>query len=378
MNMDQIDTPALILDKSRLERNAAAMTERVRDLGVNLRPHLKTAKSADVARIATQGNFGGITVATLREAEYFFDNGFSDMTYAACVVPSKLDRVAALNAKGADLKLITDNPGVARAISEDGRPFKVLIEVDCGEHRTGLLPEAKEIQDIAEILDAAETASLEGVLTHAGHSYACRTPDEFAAVAEDERAAAVRAAERIRGAGHPCPTVSAGSTPCVMFARDVTGLTEVRPGVYMFGDMFHAGLGTRGIDEIAVTVLASVMAHRKDDNQLYIDAGGLALSKDRATAAFEGDADCGYGLVCDAATARPIPGLKVASVHQEHGLVTSVGPMPFGDLPIGHRVRVMPNHVCMTVAAYDAYNVIESEAGTGGEIVATWGRCNGW
>jgi len=377
MNLDQIDTPALILDKSRLARNTAAMTARVRDLGVDLRPHLKTAKSADVARLALDGNFGGLAVATLREAEYFFDNGFSDMTYAACIVPSKLNRVAALCAKGADLKLITDNAGVARALSEyqaesggaDGRPLKVLIEIDCGEHRTGVLPDSPALLDIAGILDAADGIALEGVLTHAGHSYACRTPDEMAAVAEEERAAVVGAADRIRAAGHPCPTVSAGSTPCVMFVRDVTGLSEVRPGVYMFGDMFHAGLGTRKIDEIAITVLASVIAHREDDNQLYIDAGGLALSKDRATAAFEGDADCGYGLVCDAATARPIPGLKVASVHQEHGLVTSVGPMPFGDLPIGHRVRVMPNHVCMTVAAYDAYNVIESEAGTGTHLV---------
>lgn len=377
MKMDDLQTPALILDKARLAANTAAMTARARELGVDLRPHLKTAKSADVARSALAGNFGGITVATLVEAEYFFDNGFPDMTYAACVVPSKLDRVAALNAKGADLKLITDSADVARAIVSHGKPHKVLIEIDCGEHRTGVPPDARELLEIAAILDSAGTVELAGVLTHAGHSYSCRTPGEIAAVAEEERAAVVMAAERIRAAGHPCPAVSAGSTPCVMFARDVSGLSEVRPGVYMFGDMFHAGLGTRKIDEIAITVLASVIAHRRDDNQLYIDAGGLALSKDRATAAFEGDADIGYGLVCDAATARPIPGLKVAEVHQEHGLVTAtnkVTPLPFDDLPIGAKVRVMPNHVCMTVAAYDAYNVIDG----GTEIIATWGRCTGW
>ncbi len=381
MKMDDLQTPALILDKARLAANIAAMTARVRELGVNLRPHLKTAKSADVARLALEGNFGGITVATLSEAEYFFDNGISDMTYAACIVPSKLDRVAALNARGADLKLLTDNADVARAIvshgGTGGGPHKVLIEIDCGEHRTGVPPDAREVLDIAEILDAADGVTLEGVLTHAGHSYSCRTVDDMAAVAEDERAAVVGAAERIRDAGHPCPTVSAGSTPCVVFARDVTGLTEVRPGVYMFGDMFHAGLGTRKIDEIAVTVLASVTAHRRDDNQLYIDAGGLALSKDRATAAFDGDDNVGFGLVCDAATATPIPGLKVATVHQEHGLVTSSGPMPFDDLTVGTRVRVMPNHVCMTAAAYETYNVIDGASGNS-EIIATWGRCTGW
>lgn len=378
MKIDQLDTPALILDKARLMRNIGAMNERVRALGVDLRPHLKTAKSANVARLAVDGNAGGITVATLSEAEYFFDNGFKDMTYAACIVPSKLDRVAALVGRGADLKLITDNADVARAIADytpagDVR-LNLLVEIDCGEHRTGVLPDGPELIEIAGILDAAPKADLEGVLTHAGHSYACRTPDEMADVAEDERSAVVTAAERLRAQGLACPTVSTGSTPCVMFARDVSGVTEVRPGVHMFGDMFHAGLGTRKIDEIAVTVLASVIAHRRDDNQLYIDAGGLALSKDRATAAFDGTADCGFGRVCDAGTADPIADLYVHSVHQEHGLVVGKDPLPFDRLAVGAKVRVMPNHVCMTAAAYEAYNVIDG----GTDIIDTWGRCNGW
>jgi D-serine deaminase-like pyridoxal phosphate-dependent protein len=378
MKIDQLNTPALILDKTRMTRNIDAMTARVRGLGVNLRPHLKTAKSADIAKLAVAGNDAGITVATLAEAEYFFDNGFRDMTYAACVEPSKLDRVAALVDRGADLKLITDNADVARAIADvtNAREtrLKVLVEIDCGEHRTGVLPQGPELMEIAGILDAAPGVDLEGVLTHAGHSYACRTTDEMADIAEDERAAVVSAAERLRAGGMACPTVSAGSTPCVMFARDASGLTEVRPGVYMFGDLFHAGLGTRKIDEIAVTVLATVTAHRSGDNQLFIDAGGLALSKDRATAAFNGDADCGFGLVCDADTAEPIGDLMVKEVHQEHGLVISANPLPFDRLAVGTRVRVMPNHVCMTAAAYGAYYVIDG----GTEIVDTWGRCTGW
>ena len=378
MKIDQLDTPTLILDKARLTRNIDAMTGRVRELGVDLRPHLKTAKSADVARLAVAGNAGGITVATLCEAEYFFDNGFKDMTYAACIVPSKLDRVAALMGKGADLKLITDNAYVARAIA-DYTPagnvrLKVLVEIDCGEHRTGVLPGGPDLMEIAGNLDAAPKVDLEGVLTHAGHSYACRTPDAMADVAEDERSAVVTAAERLRAQGLSCSTVSTGSTPCVMFARDVSGVTEVRPGVHMFGDMFHAGLGTRKVDEIAVTVLASVIAHRQDDNQLYIDAGGLALSKDRATAAFDGAADCGFGRVCDVATANPIADLYVLSVHQEHGLVIGQDPLPYDRLPVGSMVRVMPNHVCMTAAAYDSYRVIDG----GTDIIDTWGRCNGW
>ncbi len=385
MQMDDLLTPALILDKARLARNTEAMTAHVRGLGVELRPHMKTAKSSEVAKLALAGNAGGITVATMREAEYFFEAGITDITYAACIVPSKLDRVAALNAKGAAVKLITDNAGVAAAVSDFGAVFKVLIEIDCGEHRTGILPESSALLEIAAILDASPKAELAGVLTHAGHSYACRGEGAIEAVAEQERAAVVNAAERLRAASHACATVSTGSTPCVMVAKDLTGVTEVRPGVYMFGDMFHARLGTRRVDEIAVSVLASVIAHREDDNQLYIDAGGLALSKDRATGAFDNDSvgehgDCGYGLVCDAATCAPISGMYVAAVHQEHGMVTAADtatPLPFDKLPVGAKVRVLPNHVCMTAAAYDAYNVIDGDAETA-DVIATWGRCNGW
>jgi D-serine deaminase-like pyridoxal phosphate-dependent protein len=387
MQMDDLLTPALILDKTRLARNTQAMTSHVRGLGVDLRPHLKTAKSSEVAKLALAGNAGGITVATMREAEYFFEGGISDITYAACIVPSKLGRVAALNARGADVKLITDNAGVAAAIAAHDGAFKVLIEIDCGEHRTGVLPGGPELLEIAAILDDPPSAAnslveLAGVLTHAGHSYSCRGREAIEAVAEQERAAVLKAADRLRAAGHACATVSVGSTPCVIYARDLTGVTEVRPGVYMFGDMFHAGLGTRRVDEIAVSVLASVIAHREDDNQLYIDAGGLALSKDRATGAFDDvtggeHGDCGYGLVCDAATCDPIPGLKVAAVHQEHGMVTADGPLPFDALPVGAKVRVLPNHVCMTSAAYDEYNVIDGEEAAA-EVIATWGRCNGW
>ena len=381
MKTSDLTTPTLILDKSRLARNIAAMTARVRELGVDLRPHLKTAKSADIARLALQENKGGITVATLREAEYFLDNAITDITLAVPICPTKLDHAVALMDRGADLKLITDNAGVANTLAQHSGPMdgslKVLVEIDCGEHRTGVEPNDPELLEIANILNDADGIELEGVLTHAGHSYSCRSQQEFEAVAEEERLGAVQAAEILRVAGLPCATVSTGSTPCVMYSRDMTGVTEVRPGVYMLGDMFHVGLGTRTVDEVALTVLASVIAHRPNENELYIDAGGLALSKDRATAAFDDDRDVGFGLVCDAETGAPLEGLHVASVHQEHGQVVSKGPMPFDRLPVGAKVRVIPNHVCMTVAAYDFYNVIDGD-GDSAQVIATWGRCNGW
>lgn len=374
VGLESLPTPTLVLDEAKLRRNARAMRERADQLGVALRPHMKTAKSAAVARAALAGakGTGGITVSTLKEADYFLANGIRDMTYAVCIAPQKLGPAAALAAKGADLKILTDDVGVAKAMAASGLPLKVLIEIDCGEHRTGLSPDSPKLPEIAGILAVAKNVTLQGVLTHAGHSYACRTADAMERVAEDERAAAVHAAGRLREAGFPCPTVSVGSTPTARFAKSLEGVTEMRPGVYLLGDLFQAGIGSCGVDDIAATVLATVIAHRPAENALLIDAGGLALSKDRATAALP--KDLGYGLVCDARMGTPVAGLKVDSVHQEHGHVVSESAIPFERFPIGAKVRVMPNHVCMTAAAYDCYHVVDGR----GRVTARWDRCNGW
>ncbi len=372
MNLVDLATPALVLDRRVLAANAKAMTARMRRLGVGLRPHMKTAKSAPVARLALEGNFGGIAVSTLREAAYFLDHGIADILYAVGMAPAKLDAAAALGERGAALKIITDNVDAARAIAAHGAAHSVLVEVDVGDKRGGVAPDGSELLEVARVLHAAPTVTLAGVLAHAGHSYECRTAGAIAAVAEDERAGAVTAAERLREAGLPCPEVSVGSTPTAMFARDLTGVTEARPGVYMFCDLFQAGIGVGAIDDIAISVLASVIGQRRADNVLLIDAGALALSKDRSTAALADE--CGYGLVCDAASGRPYPGLRVETTNQEHGFVTADRPIAFDTLPIGAKVRVLPNHACMTAAAYESYNVVDG----GAEVIASWPRCNGW
>ncbi len=380
MKLSDLTTPCLTLDRRRLKANIAAMHQRIDELGVALRPHAKTAKSAEVLRLVTAGQAGGITVSTLAEAEYFFERGFPDMIYAAPVTPAKLDRVAALNRQGADLKIITDDAGVAAAIAAHGGPNRVLIEIDCGEHRTGVAADGPEVMAIAEALTAAAgTAELVGVLTHAGHSYLCRDAVAAAEVAEAERAAAVAAAERLRGAGHACPMVSVGSTPTALHARHLDGVSEARPGVFAFGDLFQAGIGSCQRGDIAVGVLASVIAHNRASEALMIDAGGLALSKDRSTAALGGDGDCRFGVVVDplsGAGFAELPELQVVNVHQEHGEVKRLdgGPLPFERFPVGALVRVMPNHVCMMAAAHDRYFVGEG----GDNVVAVWERCRGW
>lgn len=375
MKLSDLQTPCLILDKSRVERNCARMSARAAALGVALRPHMKTGKSAEIARIATAGQSGGVTVSTLAEADYLFEHGFADILYAVSIPPSKLDRAAALTARGADLKVLIDSVEVAEAIAAHPGTHAVMIEVDCGEHRTGVDQDNDRLLAIARILDTAPRSRLAGVMTHAGHSYRGRTPEDMKAVAATERDTAVAMAELIRADGIACPIVSVGSTPTALYADHLDGVTEMRPGVYTLGDLFQAGIGSHGIDDIAATVVASVISHNKARGTLILDAGGIALSKDRSTEALGEKGDMGFGLLADLETGKPLHNLTIRGTHQEHGEVHLPDPALFAELPIGARVRVLPNHVCMTVAAYENYEVFEEGSD---EIIARWDRRNGW
>lgn len=374
-----LETPCLILDRSRLNQNAARMTRRFANSGVQLRPHMKTAKSIDVARIALAGNFGGVTVSTLKEAEYFADHGIDDITYAVSVVPEKMPRITALIKRGVKLGLITDQVAVAHDLSRralaEGVMLDVLIELDSGERRAGLLAGDAAVVELGRALHDLPGLRLAGVLTHAGNSYQCRTLADIQHVAETERLAAVTAATQLRAAGLPCPVVSVGSTPTATHGLSLEGLTEMRCGVYMFGDVFQAEIGSHRLEDIAVSVLATVIGHRPDMNSALIDAGGLALSKDRSTGAAGLAEDIGFGMILSEDGSRRIGSVRVGHVYQEHGMLTAEGPFPFDELPIGARVRVLPNHVCMTAAMYDGYRVVDSGAGP---VVDLWSRINGW
>ncbi len=364
-DLTSLPTPSLLLDPARLEANAARMAARAIELGVRLRPHLKTSKCADVARIATRGQFGGITVSTLREAEHFLSHGFRDMTYAVGIAASKLDQVAALMDRGADIGILVDEVETARAIAAHGHAFSVHIEIDTGGERGGVFADDPALPEIVRALAAGPAVEIRGVLAHAGHSYGAADMAGVERIAEEERAGAVAAAEIVRALGHACPVVSVGSTPTALHARHLDGVNEMRPGVYMFGDLFQAGIGSCGLKDLAVSVLATVIRHRKPENRLLIDAGGLALSKDRSTAKLP--RDLGYGVVVEA------PEMIVADVHQEHGIVESGSPIDFDAFPVGSRIRILPNHVCMTAAAYDRYHLLEN-----GRIAGEWMRVNGW
>ncbi len=373
MNIDALTTPALILDRAIVTRNTRRMGARMAAQGVALRPHLKTAKSAQVAALAVAGQAGGITVSTLAEAAYFLGHGFSDITYAVGIVAGKLPAAADLMARGADLKILTDNLDAARAIAAFEGPahFKVLIEIDCGDARTGLLSDSPQLTAVAQIIDSADNAMLCGVLTHGGHSYLAKDIEGIKQAAREERTAVIDAAQRLRGAGLPCPIVSAGSTPTAIHGESYEGLSEMRPGVFVFFDLDQLAREVCQRKDLALSVLASVIGHNRHVGQIVLDAGALALSKDiSANARWP---QTGYGALCDVHSMQPLHGLHVAKVSQEHGIVPVNDDALYDRLPIGAKVRILPNHACITAAGYSCYHVVE-----GAQVVDKWDRVNGW
>lgn len=373
-SLSDIQTPAAIIDIARMDRNILRMQRRMNALGVSFRPHVKTTKCVAVADRQRAAGAKGITVSTLREAEEFFSAGYDDILYAVCIAPQKLSRVQSLRDKGCKLTILVDSIAAARAIVSAvsaANPFEVLIEVDSDGHRSGIGPEDRELIEIARILHEGG-AVLRGVLTHAGNSYELRDPDALAALAEQERALSVRAAERIRADGLPCSVVSVGSTPTGLSTRNLDGVTEVRCGVYVFFDLFMSNVGVCSIDDIALSVITTVIGHQPEKNWIIVDAGWMAMSRDRGTA--RQLHDYGYGLACDL-NGVPIDGeLTMIGANQEHGiLATREGGASIADrFPIGTRLRVLPNHACATGAQYAAYNAMSDDA------VQLWGRFNGW
>ncbi|APO66360.1 alanine racemase domain-containing protein [Rhizobium gallicum] len=376
--IDALVTPTLLVDRGRLERNVQRLAERAKKLGVVLRPHMKTAKSIDVARQVFPREPGPITVSTIAEAEYFASHGFRDITYAVGMSPASAIRAMELCRRtGVDLKLLLDTVEQADALADvrkaTGVTPSIFIELDCDDHRGGVKPDDSRLLEVANRVVAAG-ANLVGVLAHAGESYSLSTPDALVKAAENERSATVRAAEILRAHGHACPIVSLGSTPTAHFAESLEGVTELRAGVYMFFDLVQHGVGVCDIDDIAISVLATVIGAKPEKGWVLVDAGWMALSRDRGTS--NQRVDQGYGVVCDE-RGRVLKDVVVSQASQEHGILSiragSEKTMPA--LPVGTRIRILPNHACAMAAQHDFYNVINGERP---DIEERWQRIRGW
>ncbi len=377
MDLFSLETPCLILDKAKIEKNISALQARMKHHGVDLRPHGKTGKNIDILNMALAGHPGGITVSTVKEAEYYFSHGIEDIVYAVGIAPVKLDRVVRLMKKGAKITLLLDSieqvKCVAATAQQHDLTIPALVEIDCDGHRSGVEPGDPLLVEIGRLLQSEKGVRLAGVLTHAGQSYACETLEGIRALAQTERDKAVACAEALRRNGLPCPIVSVGSTPTAFFAPDLSGVTEVRAGVFMLFDLVMAGLGVCRTRDIALSVLASVIGHQKKRGWVITDAGWMALSRDRGTASQK--VDQGYGLVCDA-DGEPLADFIVSSTNQEHGIIVdrSGKGIVWDDFRIGKVVRILPNHACATAAMHDRYYVTDGAT----EIIDVWHRINGW
>jgi D-serine deaminase-like pyridoxal phosphate-dependent protein len=373
MDLHNIKTPSLVLDVERVRRNAERMSERIKGLGAALRPHVKTHKCVEVARIQTTGEAGGITVSTLAEARAFAAHGFKDITYAVPIEPGKFEEALELSRLCERFALITDDVSVPPLLDEAARrrglTLDLFMKVDCGYHRCGVEPDQPEALEIPRRIDAAANLRFAGILTHAGHSYHARSHEELLSIARHERDLLTEFAAHLRADGVGVPTVSVGSTPTATHYEHLEGVDEARPGNYIFFDAFQATLGSCSFADCALTVLAAVVHRDRARRKIVIDAGAIALSKDRGPV--ELDLSCGYGRVLDLEGAET--GLRVVSLSQEHGEVPVEDDRLLEALRVGTRVRVLANHSCLSAAQHTHYHVLE-----GSRVVDRWEIQQGW
>ena len=366
-------TPCLVLDESVMQRNIDTVADRAGKLGVTLRPHFKTAKCIEVAKRQLHRNARGLTVSTLREAEFCLQHGLDDLFYAVELAPSKTERVCRLIEKGADLKCLVDSVAAAEAIAAraGGTTVPLLVSIDIDGYRCGLPDNAAGLPRLANYIHEQANLRFCGLMAYSGASYYLDSAADKGRLIEDHLRAALAAASML---DIECPTVSIGSTPAFMNAERLAGATEVRAGIYVFQDLFQAGRGHCGVSDIALSVLTRVISVQPERNRFFVDAGGLAMSKDRSTRGYGFDA--GYGALCDAVSGALIDDLFIREVHQEHGVVStrSGTPVDFSGVSVDRMYRVLPNHSDMTAAAFDRYFVIGERC----DVVDVWPRVNGW
>jgi D-serine deaminase-like pyridoxal phosphate-dependent protein len=355
-SIHDVPTPALLLDIDVLEGNLRRMSGRCKELGVRLRPHIKTHKCLEVGRAQRALGAGGITVSTLSEARVFAEAGFEDITWAFPVIPGRLREAADL-ADRVRLGVVVDSTSAADALIGMGAQFRVWLKIDCGYGRVGVDPTSTAPRELAErVLEGG--LELAGILSHSGNAYHARSPDELARVAEVERRTMADLAARLVAEGVPVPDVSIGSTPSMSAYSTLQGVTEVRPGNYALHDYTQVLLGSCRVSECAATVLTTVVSSSRERGTSVVDAGGLAMSLDPGP---EHMGRRSYGEILD----KRAPGTlrrnaRLTSLSQEHGIVSH-------PLDVGTRIRVLPNHSCLTVACFDAFSVVR-----GDDVLDSW------
>jgi D-serine deaminase-like pyridoxal phosphate-dependent protein len=337
--VEDLPTPSVLVDLDVLERNVARMAARARAAGVRLRPHAKTHKCPELARLQQAAGARGLSVAKVGEAEVFAEAGFDDLFLAYPVVGE--DKGRRLLALADRVRLAAGTDSLAGALTlagpfrAAGRTLDVLLKVDVGYGRVGVAP--REALGAARRVAEVPGLRLRGIFTHAGHAYAARKPRDVGRIARQEGERLARTAERLRRAGLPIEEVSVGSTPTAARAMKVPGVTECRPGNYVFHDASQVALGTCAVEDCALTVLATVVSVPAPDRAV-VDAGSKTLSSDGLRPDHGG-----YGHVLGRRS-------RVEKLSEEHGVLAVE---PGESFHVGERVLLLPNHACVVANLHD-------------------------
>ncbi len=404
MLISELPTPAVLIDRTRLQANLDTMAERARTQGVALRPHTKTHKSVALAGMQRTSGATGLTVAKVGEAEVYAARGFTDIRLAYVTLGAeKWERLARLEDAGVRISFCVDTPEGARAVSDwyaaHDRRARVLLEIDAGYHRCGVQWDDPDLPEVARAMADLPGLDLIGILTHAGDAYYGPQPDTDGVVRETREQALRRAsnterdrmletAVRLSKAGlamppantgalaHPAQPaerpnagafeISIGSTPSVRYFENAERggfrVTEIRPGNYVFHDATQVGLGVASYRQCALTVQATVISkHRNRDGseRLFLDAGKKVFTSDGA---FGHE---GFGVILyNHQTMEPLPHHRITGLSEEHGWV---GVRGGATLDVGDTVRIIPNHACVVVNTQREVYVVD-----GDEVVDTW------
>jgi D-serine deaminase-like pyridoxal phosphate-dependent protein len=364
VSLDSVDTPALLVDASRLDHNVRLMAQLCQQRGRKLRPHIKTHKTLEIARRQRDNGAVGLTVAKLGEAEVYAAAGFDDLLVCYPIVgPLKLARLAAL-ARSVTVSTVVDNLGASRdlskAMTNAGVSLDVLLKLDVGMHRVGVA--ADEVEQLAAAVAELPGLRLRGVCIHEGSVYGEADPARRRAVGRDQVQQLVATAERLRDRGLPIDVVSCGSTPSLADVIDIDGLTEVRPGNYVFYDAMQVALGVVEAERCALSLLTTVVSRGGADHAI-VDAGAKTLSLDRGAH--------GLGLLSDYGRIVGRDDVRLASLSEEHGWLKLSEGAP---LSVGERLRVLPNHACAVVNNFDKMTIVRDSEPVGEWAIAARGQ----
>jgi D-serine deaminase-like pyridoxal phosphate-dependent protein len=372
MRITDVRTPAVLVDVNRLRANIRAMQATADANGVRLRPHAKTHKSPTIARWQIEQGAVGICCAKLGEAEVFADAGLDDIRLPYPINPSNADRVVRLMDRVA-VSIIVDLTEVARewssAMRRAGRTLDVLVKVDVGFHRCGVDPQRPDAANFVAEVGSLPGLRLKGLLSHAGHAYQAGSDEELRAIADEELRLLQQVACAARLKGAVIDEISVGATPTARFSAGLggKGLTELRPGNYVYFDRTQVSLGSAALTDCALTVLATVVSKHKD--RVIFDCGSKTLTSDLA----RGASNAGYGLVfADLDATAPDDGLRIERLSEEHATVRVLNAST--RLEPGDRVRVLPNHSCVVSNLVDEIVLVDGEEVVDRLPVAARGR----